>query len=114
MSWIKELFNKTKEIIPEPSPLDEHNRLLINRIIELLESAPQKFSAKWFSGRRLDSSIQSKDRAISIMIRTGQIISPTEPEMTTKQLNTIKQLVKPIVERDSKTLLDKLLESKIN
>jgi len=77
--------------------------------MELNYKDPELFSAKWFSGKHLDESVQSKDKMILIIISSGQISHPTEPKMSNKQRNIVKQLINPIVERDSKYLIDKLL-----
>lgn len=114
IKFIRNLFNSRKQQCNIPvvthrcSPLEAHNQLLIERVIELLKFKPEYFSARWFGGS-MNSSILSKDNKILIMIETGQIIKPIEPKMTITQLNTIKQLVKPIVEKDSKYLIDDLL-----
>ena len=90
------------------SQMNEHNQLLIDKVIELLKCKPDFFSAKWFTGKSLDSSIRSQDKNILIMIETGKIIEPTEPKMTKEQKEAVKQLVTPIVEKDSKYLIEKL------
>lgn len=79
------------------------------KFIGLLKLNPNNFSARQFSGTRLDASVQSIDGKILIMIETGQIISPTKPKMTKQQKEEVKQLVTPIVEKDSKYLIDNLL-----
>jgi|TARA_R110000850_G_scaffold131982_2_gene253027 hypothetical protein len=113
MNWIKRLLNKitrTKQCdIHCYSPLNEYDQLLIEKVIELLKCKPHFFSARWFSGISLDSSVRSQDKNILIMIETGQIAQPTEPRMTKQQKETIKQLVTPIVEKDSKYLIEKLI-----
>lgn len=116
MNWIKKLFNKKEgkqcaihNVSHSYSTLNEHNQLLIDKVIELLKYKPDFFSAKWFTGKRLDSSIRSQDKNILIMIETGQITLPTEPKMTKEQKEVVKQLVAPIVEKDSKYLIEKLI-----
>lgn len=93
------------------SPLNTHDQLLIEKVIELLKCKRDFFSAKWFTGKSLDSSIQSQDKNILIMIETGQIAQPTRPKMTKHQKEVIKQLVAPIVEKDSKYLIEKLIRN---
>jgi len=115
IKFIRNLFKCRKQQCNIPdvthrfSPLEAHDQLLIDRVIELLKFKPENFSARWFSGESLDKSIQSKDRKILILIETGEITSPTTPKMTKQQKETIKQLVQPIVEKDSKYLIDNLL-----
>lgn len=67
----------------------------------------------WSNGKSLDSSIRSKDNKILIMIDYGLILNPVEPNMSYKQKKTIKKLIRPIVEKDSKYLLDNLLKDDI-
>ena len=115
MKFIRNLFKGRKQQCNIPdvthrfSPLEAHDQLLINKVIEFLKFNPENFSARWFSGERLDASVQSNDRKISIMIKTGEITSPTTPKMTEQQKEIVQQLVAPIVEKDSKYLIDNLL-----
>jgi len=89
--------------------INAHDQLLIEKVIELLKCKPEFFSARWFTGKSLDGSIQSQDKNILIMIETGEIAKPTHPNMTKQQKETVKQLVAPIVEKDSKYLIEKLI-----
>jgi len=98
--------NQPCEII---DPLHKHNQLLIEKVIELLETKPQLFSAMWFGGDKIEDSIMSQDNKIHIMIGTGEIIKPIHVEMNTNQKKIIKKLIALIVERDSKILIDGLL-----
>ena len=115
MKFIKTLFKGRKQQCNIPdvthrfSTLEVHDQLLIDKVIELLKFNSEDFSARWFSGERLDASVQSNDRKILIMIETGEITSPTTPKMTNQQKEIVKQLVAPIVEKDSKYLIDNLL-----
>lgn len=114
MNWIKKFLRKTNSdsahtINHNYSPLEAHNQLLIEKVIELLRCKPNLFSARWFSGGSLDKSVQSQDKNILIMIETGEITKPTEPKMTKKQKEAVKQLIKPIVEKDSQYLIEKLI-----
>lgn len=116
MNWIKKILGlKTEKqcaihnVSHSCSPLNAHDQLLIEKVIELLKCKPDFFSAKWFTGKSLDSSILSKDKNILIMIETGQIAQPTQPQMTKQQKEVVKQLVAPIVEKDSKYLIEKLI-----
>ena len=90
------------------SPLDNHKQLFIEKVIETLKSNPECFSARWFSGKSLDSSVQHKNKEILIMINTGEIIRPINPKMTSKQKEEIKSLIKPIVEKDSNHILERI------
>ena len=116
MNLIKRLFGiKNKKectihsVNSSYSPIEVHNQLLINKVIELLKLSPNKFSARWYLGTNLDASVRSSDKIVLIMIETGQITNPTRPEMTKEQREQVKQLINPIVEKDSKYLIDKLL-----
>jgi len=100
---------KTKSL----SLLKQHEQLLIEKVIKMLKEKPEYFSAKWFTGKHLDASVRSKDRNVLIMINTGQITQPVNVEMTSQQKEIVKELIKPIVERDSEYLISKLL-SKYN
>lgn len=91
------------------SPLDTHQQLFIEKIIEILKTNPECFSAKWFNGKSLDSSVQHKNKEILIMINTGQIIQPIEPKMSEKQKEEIKNMIKPIVKKDSDYLIERLV-----
>lgn len=100
-----------KESDSKLDALETHEQKLIDTVIYLLTEHPDHFSAKWFTGKHLDNSVQSNDNKINIMIYNGQICSPTEPNMSKDQLSVVKKLVSTIVERDSKTLIDDLLNS---
>jgi hypothetical protein len=91
------------------SPLDSRQQLLIEKVIEILKTNPECFSARWFSGKSLDSSVQHKNKEILIVINTGQIIRPIEPKMSKKQKEEIKNMIKPIVKKDSDYLVERLV-----
>jgi len=91
------------------SPLDAHEQVFIEKVIEILKSNPECFSAKWFNGKSLDSSVQHKDKGILIMINTGEIIQPVNPKMNKKQKKQIKNLIIPIVKKDSDYLIERLV-----
>ena len=59
---------------------DENQQLLIEKIIEMLKTKPECFSAKWSTGKSLDRSIRSQNKEILIMIDTGQICQPVNHE----------------------------------
>ena len=118
MNWIKSLFSKKEEkqcvardVDHNHSPLYKHEQLLIEKVIELLKRKPDFFSAKWFTGKSLGNSVQSQDKNILIMIDTGEIIQPTCPEMTVQQKEVVRRLVTPVVEKDSKYLIEKLISN---
>lgn len=88
----------------------KHEQLVIEKVIELLKTKPDSFSARWFGDTSLQTSVQSSDRQILIMIKTGQIIAPIQPEMTRKQRRIIMKLLDPIVKKDSEYLVQRLLQ----
>ena len=117
MNWIQKLLcnkldKQQKDIYmnrEDYSPLYAHDRVFIEKIIELLKNKPDYFSAMGFNGKSLDSSIQSKDKNIVIMIESGHILRPLEIKMLQNEKEIIKQLILPIVERDSKYLIEKFI-----
>ena len=88
---------------------DTHQQLLVEKVIEMLKTNPECFSAKWFNGKSLDGSVRSKNKEILIMIDTGQICLPEEPRMTKEQKELVKQLLEPIVKKDSDYLIELLV-----
>jgi hypothetical protein len=88
---------------------DIHQQLLIEKIIEMLKTKPECFSARWFTGKSLDKSIRSQNQEILIIIETGQICQPVEPQMSEEQKELIKQLLKPIIKKDSDYIIDRLV-----
>ena len=88
----------------------KHEQLVIEKVIELLKTNHDSFSARWFDNTSLQTSVQSSDRQILIMIKTGQIIAPIQPEMTRKQRRIIMKLLDPIVKKDSEYLMQRLLQ----
>ena len=84
---------------------DAHEQLLIEKVIELLKTCPNNFSARWFTKQSLDRSVRSNDGKILIMIYNGQIAQPIEPKMSKEQMELVKQLIQPIVKKDSDSLV---------
>jgi|SRR5690242_6645778 len=91
------------------SEYDAHEQLLVEKVIKLLKTCPDNFSSRWFTGESLDRSVISKDKKILIMIYNGQIIQPVEPIMSKEQMDTVKQLIAPIVKKDSNYLIERLV-----
>ena len=111
----KRLFRKLQPPLQQCSvsgscnSYDTHQQLLIEKIIEMLKTKPECFSARWFTGKSLDSSVRSQNKEILIMIDTGQICHPVEPRMSKEQKELIKQLLEPIVKKDSDYLIERLV-----
>lgn len=111
----KRLFGKRQPPLQQCSvsgscnSYDAHQQLLIEKIIEMLKTKPEYFSARWFTGKSLDMSIRSQNKEILIMIDTGQILQPVEPRMSVEQKELIKQLLEPIVKKDSDYLIKRLI-----
>jgi len=91
------------------NPYDAHEQLLIEKVIKMLKTNPEHFSARWCNGKSLELSVMSKSKEILIMIDTGQIIHPVKLLMTRKQKKLVKQLLKPIVKKDSDYIIEKLV-----
>jgi len=106
MNLLQRFFKK------ELSSLEKHELELINKVIELLKEKPCLFSSRWFTGKSLDRSVKSIDGTnILILSCTGEIIKPIEPKMSKKQKLQVKKLLVPIIERDSKYVINKLISS---
>ena len=88
----------------------KHEQLLIEKVIDLLKTNPDSFSARWFDGNALQASVQSSDRRILVMTKTGEIVQPIQPRMTRKQKRTVMKLLAPIVKKDSEYLIQRLLK----
>lgn len=88
---------------------DAHEQLLTEKVIEMLKTKPECFSARWFTGKSLDKSVRSQNKKILIMIDSGQIFQPVEPRMTKEQKDVVKQLLEPIVKKDSDYLIEQLI-----
>ena len=86
-----------------------HQQLLVEKVIEILKTKPECFSARWFTGQSLDASVRSNDKQILIMIYDGQITQPVNPRMSKEQKEMVKQLIEPIVKKDSDYLIEKLV-----
>lgn len=115
MNLFKKLFGKRQStqqqcsISDSCNHYDEHEQLLIEKVIEMLKTKPECFSARWFTGKSLDKSVRSQNKEILIMIDSGQICHPVEPRMTKEQKELIKQLLEPIVKKDSDYLIELLV-----
>jgi hypothetical protein len=113
MKLLKWLFGSRKPTLNKSvvsgSCYDAHEQLLVERIIEMLKTKPECFSARWFNGKSLDKSVRSSNKQILIMIYDGQITQPVVPKMTKQQKETIKQLIEPIVKKDSDYLIETLI-----
>ena len=106
---IFKLRKKNRYIKPtDQDPIEQHEQNAVNAIISKLETNPESFSAKWFSGTTLDNSVKFGE--ILILIHNGQISSPVEFKMSAHQKNRVKELIAPIVKRDSDYLINKLLK----
>lgn len=92
-----------------PSIEASHEQKLIEKIIHLLETNPEKFSARWFNGKSLDESVRSLDGEILIVTKTGEIVSPVKLSTNSAQKEKIKNLLKPIVQKDSDYIIERLL-----
>lgn len=100
----KNLFSKIeKEAI---QPQKELDRILVEKVIKKLDSPGTSFSARWFNQKQIGPSVGTRDGNTVISIETGQIITPFKPKMTNEQRETIKELIKPIVEKDIKYIVD--------
>jgi hypothetical protein len=115
MNLLKMLFGSRKPALNKPvfsrscNQYDAHQQLLVEKVIEILKTKPECFSARWFTGQSLDASVRSNDKQILIMIYDGQITQPVVPKMTKQQKETIKQLIEPIVKKDSDYLIETLI-----
>jgi hypothetical protein len=93
---------------------ESHNEKLVNIFIELLETKPEAFNSRWYScspdtlqesviympnGRRIKQDIH--------IMAYGEVLSPIRGCQTKEQQKRLEQLIKPIIERDSKAILDK-------
>lgn len=112
-NMLRTWFNRKQDSTEpkEQSPIDEHKQKFIYMVIKMLENNPSYFTSRWFNKNLMDSSVQSKDTKILIMIDTGQIIRPIEPPMTDEQKKRVRDLIRPILKKDSKDILDSLYKT---
>lgn len=113
MNLIKWIFKKYQALLEDNNSrslfsYDTHEQLIIEKVIELLREKPDCFTARWFNGKFIDKSVRSRNGEILIMIDTGQIIQPMEPLMTKKQKMIIRQLLEPIIKKDSDYLIERI------
>jgi hypothetical protein len=117
MNLIKKLFGGSKSELNKPivsnicNQYDSHQQLLVEEVIEMLKTNPECFSARWFTGLSLDRSVKCKDKQILIMIDDGQIIRPIQPRMSKKQKEIVRQLIEPIVKKDSDYIIENLVSN---
>lgn len=115
MNLLKRLFGSRKPTLNKPvvngncNQYNAHEQLLVEKVIEILKTKPEYFSARWFTGSSLDDSVRSDDKQILIMIYDGQITRPVNPRMSKEQKEMVKQLIEPIVKKDSDYLIEKLV-----
>ena len=102
----KNLFCKKPK---RPDPEEVHKQRIINIVIKTLEQHPEQFTARWVSDTALESSVRTPNGSILVMIKTGEIIRPLYIEPPKKQAERIKQLIVPIVKKDSDYLVHKFL-----
>src|SRR5574343_964914 len=103
----EQMVEEEKERINKLSPHKQHEQLLIEKVITLLKTEPENFSAKWSTGDILDYSVKYIGSKILIS-ESGTIFSPISPVQTKQQTKEILELIKPIFERDSKIVVNKL------
>lgn len=104
----EQMVEDEKKRINKLSTAKQHEQLLIETVIKLLKTEPENFSAKWSSGDILDHSVKHKNSRI-LIFENGHITHPISLEQTKQQTKEIFELIKPIFERDSKIIVDKLL-----
>lgn len=88
---------------------DAHEQLFTEKVIEMLKNKPDCFSARWFTGKSLDRSVRSQNKEILILINSGQIFMPVKPKMTKEQKELVKQLLEPIIKKDSDYLIEQMV-----
>ncbi len=109
---IYSFLSKPKPVLPV-EVFDPNEQLLIEKVIEIVRNEPEKFSARWFTGMSLDDSvksIRSRNKMILIM-KDGQITMPIYPKMKKEQMQTLRELIQPIIKRDMEFLINDLLKS---
>ena len=112
---LKRLFGKRQPPLQQCSvsgscnQYDAYEQLITEKVIELLKTKPERFSARWFNGKTLDKSVRIQSTGILIMIDSGQIFQPVKPRMTKEQKELVKQLLEPIVKKDSDYLIKRLV-----
>ena len=115
MNLLKRLFEKRQPPLQQCSvsgscnQYDAYEQLITEKVIELLKTKPERFSARWFNGKTLDKSVRIQSTGILIMIDSGQIFQPVKPRMTKEQKELVKQLLEPIVKKDSDYLIERLV-----
>lgn len=115
MNLLKRLFGKRQPPLQQCSvsgscnQYDAYEQLITEKVIELLKTKPERFSARWFNGKTLDKSVRIQSTGILIMIDSGQIFQPVKPRMTKEQKELVKQLLEPIVKKDSDYLIERLV-----
>jgi hypothetical protein len=112
MKFIKKLFGIGKTQIEEkPKDVDvydEYEELFVEKVINMLKTQPENFSAKWSSDFTLDKSVRYKKNKLFILISTGEIFQPIEPRMSKEQKVEVKKLISYIVKRDRMSLIDSI------
>lgn len=108
------LVLKLKEILnigqSKQERSDSTEQLFLNKVIELLKTNPQNFSAINFGdSTSLNSYVISKDRAIMIDI-SGKIITPVAIKMSQDEKQFVKEVMSPIIKRDSNFLMNKIIQ----
>ena len=89
----------------------EKEQRLVERILELLETQPESFTARWFSANTIENSVLSKNGKIQIMRSTGFIIKPYQVWMSDEQLEKTKKLVLKIVDLELLRNLDDVIDN---
>ena len=103
----KNLFSKREEeAIVEIEPQNENDKLIVEKVIKKLQSPGDNFTSRWYDRKKVEKSVRSIDKNTLIIIETGQIVMPFEPKMTPEQKEIVKNLIKPIVEKNIKYIID--------
>lgn len=98
---------KEVKTINDEFSYEAFERELIQKVIAKLKEKPESFSAMWSNSKTLDKSIRSSDKKILIMF-SGQIISPIEPKMSDEDMRTLRELIIPIVRKESQMIVNSL------
>lgn len=105
---IKRIWNLLFPKVIKENIIDKYHKQIYDKVIFELKTNPENFSAAWFNKNQLDKSIKSINGSILIMIETGQIVKPISINMTINELFTVRQLIKDIVEKDMKMVINKI------
>jgi hypothetical protein len=105
------------EVLSRRDDLSDSDSIIVDMIIESLENAPEKFSARWYGKSRIEPSVLRRDFGSSHefhIMEHGSILRPKRIDhdnIDPFRCEKLIALVNDIIDRDTTEYLEELKDS---